>query len=740
MQLVGIFLPLLILTSAVSADVRADAAISPITRVVDLLTGVASRVELDGKAEEILYEKFVCWATSIIRQKTATNAAAQSRVDELKTYIEDLQAGRIDLTTERVDLQKQIKTLTDDMEIALQMRSKEAADYEVAQNEMQQAMSALSDAIDVLRTATQNHTRGVLLRLNGGLDLSAGNSERAKEALALNQAVKLGERALNKGDALFLRRLLTGEVPQRASWKDLNRKATFKMDYKARSFKIQDVLSKLLQNFVSDLEAATTKERGAINLFNQLTRAKGAEKDALTTALGKLDGEKGARTLSLSESNAEKSSLSTQISNDNIYIAQVRAALAEKKTNWKARQSLRVDELAAISRAIALLRADDARDLFKRSGASQGYLFFQEASKQARRRQGAVKVLRRVARASQDARLAAVATAATTGEFDEVISAIDTMLGTLETEETADLHKKERCESDRSVDTRDAIKTSRGMDELSENIMRLQSKINELTPEKEAKESRVADINTNLVEILAVHTKEHEEFLATKKDDEDAASIVASSKQVLQQFYQENGLMLQQELSHGRQPFKTQAGEAPPPPPKTWEGTYGGKTEEMHGILAIMDMIRDDILNDLAKAEDEDRDALALYTKTTNSLEDEKHTLAGAIVDLNLAISGASASISTDKRSRSTSMGALSLLLGKIKDAEPSCDFISINFGLRSSNRQTEKDGLEKAKAILSGGRFDGLPDPKRELKPGDAASALVQRPMHGKFLSRNVK
>merc|ERR1712129_534205 len=118
----------------------------------------------------------------------------------------------------------------------------------------------------------------------------------------------------------------------------------------------------------------------------------------------------------------------------------------------------------------------------------------------------------------------------------------------------------------------------------------------------------------------------------------------------------------------------------------------------------------------------------------------EKGTLNAAIVDLDLAISGAEAQISTDKNSRNTKMGELDVLLKRIKNAEPGCDFIAINFAVRSGNRQIEMDGLEKAKAILSGGRFDGLPDPERELKPGDAASALVQRPTHSKFLSRGVK
>merc|ERR1719238_542640 len=69
------------------------APLSPITRVVELLDGLAKQAAKDGKKEEDLYETYVCWAKTVIDTKTATNEAARSRIDELETYISDLDAG-----------------------------------------------------------------------------------------------------------------------------------------------------------------------------------------------------------------------------------------------------------------------------------------------------------------------------------------------------------------------------------------------------------------------------------------------------------------------------------------------------------------------------------------------------------------------------------------------------------------------------------------------------------------------
>merc|ERR1719218_247397 len=125
-------------------------SLSPVTRVVELLKGLSKQVEEEGKVEEGLYEDFVCWGKSIINQKTASNAAAETRIDELEAYIADLDSGRVELTSERADLEKEIAELMSDMETATANRKKENADFEDAKKEMTQAINALKSAIDTL--------------------------------------------------------------------------------------------------------------------------------------------------------------------------------------------------------------------------------------------------------------------------------------------------------------------------------------------------------------------------------------------------------------------------------------------------------------------------------------------------------------------------------------------------------------------------------------------------------------
>merc|ERR1719238_2425712 len=360
-------------------------SLSPVTRVVELLKGLSKQVEKEGKVEEGLYEDYVCWGKSIINQKTASNAAAEARINELETYIADLDAGRIELTSERADLEKDIATLMSDMEEATALRKKENEDFLEAEDEMTKAITALKSAIETLDKATKDHKEGVLLAVRSslkGASENGGMAALAQRQASLKQAVDLGSRFLAKADATFLKRVLLGDVPK-VDWKKLNRKATFKMAYKARSFKIQGVLKKMHQTFSINLKDATDKENDDDAAYVKLSEAKQGQLDAAQEALNKMDSENGAKGMSRQDSQDELNALRKQVKDDTKFIGQTEKSLADKKKAWKVRSNLRSEELAAVSKAIYILHNDDSRDLFKRSFDSQGFLQVGQTSHKA---------------------------------------------------------------------------------------------------------------------------------------------------------------------------------------------------------------------------------------------------------------------------------------------------------------------------------------------------------------------
>lgn len=700
---------------AVSPNEAVRAQLSPISRVVELLNGLAETAEKEGKKEEDLYESYVCWAKTVIDTKTGTNAEATTKIDELNAYIADLEAGRIELTTERVDLEKEIKGLNQDLESMKANRNQENEDFLAAKDEMEKTIKALDSAIKVMAEATGDHTEGEFIQ---GQD-TEGFAARSEESQSLTRAVELGHKFLTKGDAIFFQRLLTGEVPK-ADWKKLNRKAGFKMKYKARSFHIQDVLKKMHDTFSQNLEDAEANEQKALDDYTEL---KDAKTDQLTTAedaLGKQDGENGAKAMSKEDAETERDALTTQRTNDEGFIEATATDLKTKKGEWKDRQLLRAGEIEAINKAVSILHSDDARDMFKSSLKSQSFLQVTATSKVA----SAGSILATAAKRTGDKRMAALAKSlqtpndsmATGSHFDEVIAAIDNMVTTLKSEEEIDLENKETCEKDRADDTRTAIKAARTMDERSDTIDALKNDIAEIVKTMGENVVEIKSVTEELNKAQTLRNDEHTEWEAANRDDGAAAELVDRAKGVLSDFYSENGLVFVQK----KKMAPVVAGEAPPPPPSTWEAPYGGKTGESQGIVAILEMIHEDILKDQTKGKaDEDKAEETFQAFKTNS-EQQISTLEGANTDLEETKGQKEDDISTAKEQRGAKHDELNAVIAKINDATPSCVYNTINYPVRLENRQVEIDGLIKAKAILQGGEF---PEDTsgREIKPGDA-------------------
>jgi len=674
-----------------------EAQLNPITRVAELLEGLAKKVQLDGEAEQELYDHYKCWCQKVINGKSASIDANKQRIAELAAYIDDLSSGRVELTSERATLEAEIKELEKAIAEEEAMREKEHEDYLAAKDEMDKAVTALEAATETLSDATKDNQEGVLTGLSS----------------KLKHVVQVGQGFLAKKDVSELMKVL--DVPD-VDWKKLNRDATFKMKYKARSGEIQDILGDMLNTFIDNRAEAVSAEEKAKSDFDALMSAKNEQLDAAKAALLEKAGENGARGEALATSEAEKEDLEGQNERDEGFLADTKSACETKADEWSERKRLRAEEIKSINEAISILRSDDARDQFGKSFESQGFVQVSAEKKHHdHRRKIGLALIRKTAALTKDSRLAALSTLLAMKQepeineadpFSEVISAIDTMLSDLKTEEETDLANKERCEKERMENTQEAKMTSKEIDTNTETIDRLTASIDAANKTIKELVAEIDDLNDQKTAAGDQRTKENTEYLAAKSDDEKAVELVERAVTVLQGFYEREGLNLAQVRRVKQEPFVT-AGEAPTPPPTTWgdEG-YGGSKGEHQGIVAILGLIKEDIEKDITKATADEGEAVKAYDAlvadidaSISSLEKTKSDTEGTMAEDESARTG-------EKGERTSNQEDLDSTLEFLKEIAPGCDFIAVNFETRLKNRQAEVDGLNKAKAILQGASF----------------------------------
>merc|ERR1719248_236747 len=322
----------------------------------------------------------------VINGKSASIDANKQRIAELAAYIDDLTSGRVELTSERATLEAEIKELEKAIEEEEAMREKEPEDYLAAKDEMDKAVTALEAATSTLADATKDHQEGVL-------NAMASN---------LKKVMKVGEGFLAKKDLSELTKAL--DVPD-VDWKKLNRDATFKKKYKARSGEIQDILADMLNTFVDNRNEAVAAEEKAQSDFDALMESKTEQLDSAKQALLDKAGETGARGEALATSEAEKSDLEGQNERDEGFLADTKSACETKAAEWAERKRLRSEEIASINEAISILRSDDARDSFGKSFESQGFIQLSAEKKHHdHRRKVGLAMIRKTAALTKDSR------------------------------------------------------------------------------------------------------------------------------------------------------------------------------------------------------------------------------------------------------------------------------------------------------------------------------------------------
>merc|ERR1719446_1544424 len=104
------------------------------------------------------------------------------------------------------------------------------------------------------------------------------------------------------------------------------------------------------------------------------------------------------------------------------------------------------------------------------------------------------------------------------------------------------------------------------------------------------------------------------------------------------------------EVRRQRQEPFVEAGEAPTPPPDTWEADSYKKAEgESEGILNILSLIKADIEKDIEKADAEEEAAQAAFEAFESEVNDSIEKLEGTKSDLEGEISSKEEAMATEK-------------------------------------------------------------------------------------------
>merc|ERR1719389_46108 len=237
---------------AANAGASADTA-NPIRKVVNMLQMMSKKIEEEGKKEQELFDKFVCYCktgSSTLGQSIADNNA---KVPQLQSDIEEAEQRLATTKQELAQYQTERDAAKEAMAKATAIREKEHAAFVKESDNLKANIGALDKAIPAIESG-----------MSGGF--------LQTDAAKLLRRMALSDDDLTDFDREQLAAFMQGSGAGAEG-------------YVPKSGQIVGILKQMNDEFNKDLEALVAEEEASLKVYDELMAAKTKEVEAHTAAI-----------------------------------------------------------------------------------------------------------------------------------------------------------------------------------------------------------------------------------------------------------------------------------------------------------------------------------------------------------------------------------------------------------------------------------------------------------------------
>jgi septal ring factor EnvC (AmiA/AmiB activator) len=692
---------------------------NPIRKVVTLLQDMQKELEAEGKKEEDLYDKFMCYCEGNTDEMSKTADEAATKITELKSKLEAEKAEKSQLDQALIGHKKDREAAKVDLEKATGIREKEHADFVEDTGDSKSNLDSMNAAI-------------------AALEKGMGKAFlQSQEAAARVVKVAGASLAVDDYQRNLVISFLSGKQNQFG-------------DYQSSSGEIVGILKAMKDEMDKDLNGAISDEEKAAAGFEELATAKKAEISAASSAIETKTKRSGQLAVSVVTTADDIEDTTKELDDLQAFLANLASQCATKKSEWAERCQVRAEEVAAISEAIKILNDDDALDLFKKtlsleqtasSVGTRKFGFLQKrssASVVSRARDMVAAMNKNGAPHKAQLELLEFSLKAKKVDFSKVLAMIDGMEAVLKQEQEDDNAQKAFCDKDitksesEKKDTEEAIAASEAfIDETTAESAATADEIKALSQE-------IKDMDKAVAEATEQRKEEHTEFLVFQQQSNAALQLIEKAKNRLMKFYRPTmykeapvkELTEEEKIyaASGRSDMIATAepdyiagttitamfaevrshqndDAAPPPPPETW-GAYQKKDGKSNGVIGLMDMLLKELSGDLTSSENEEKTSQTDYERLMADSQATRAQNVASITDKEAAKADMDTAVEETKAKLDSQQASLADIKQYILQLHANCDFIVENYDLRKAARENELTSLANAKGVLSGADF----------------------------------
>lgn len=660
----------------------AEAKANPIRRVVTLLQNMQKEITDEVRKEGEMYKKFECYCkknSGDLDQKTKEAAALIKRT---KALVEGLTAQKKQLKEEIAQHKKDRKKAEADLKATIAKRAEEKKVYDEATKDNRKTLEDLGKAIAALEK---------------GLGKSFLQSNTAAHLQAL---ASINSQALSTLDI-----------------SDQQMFNSFLQSGAGSSGEIVGILKMIKENINSELGGVVQQEEVAVKAFNTI---KSSLLDLVKTSGSSIESKQelsGNVAVKVVEGKNLVSTTEKQMGDDMKTAAELKEACGNRGGEFEERQKDAAAEVQAIGQAIEILNNDDAMDLFKKTD-TKAEAFNQLSLIQTRKGPSIASLFKTLdSVAANSPKLAMMAYSAKAQlrtkkvDFSKIIKMIDDMVVLLKQEAEDDIASREDCNTDFNQSEADKKEVEHAITGLSAEIEDAAAVIDTQVTAINKAVKDIADAKSAMAGATKQRQNENAEFVVAVDLNKQAVELIGKAKEKLNAYYNPDLVAKEQRTETTEEAAARVANsfeQLPEGAPEMWDaGKRENKGQKSGSVLSLMDMLANDLNKDTQAMEHAEQTAQRDYEKLSIDL-------ATQVAESSKGKNEAQQTKADTEVEKQTLESTLDMkneeqadIVKTIADLHAKCDFILSAFEERKASRENEVAGLQKAKAVLSGAKFD---------------------------------
>eukprot|EP00933_Yihiella_yeosuensis_P072356 TRINITY_DN80733_c0_g1_i1.p1 TRINITY_DN80733_c0_g1~~TRINITY_DN80733_c0_g1_i1.p1 ORF type:complete len:695 (+),score=264.47 TRINITY_DN80733_c0_g1_i1:124-2208(+) len=668
--------------SGADISLSSDAA-RPTTKVKKLLQDMAKDLEKEGEEDDKQYDKMSCWCRDNEEAKTRAIADAQVSVKSLESRIEELQASTIRLTTQITALEEEIKKNTDSLAESANLREKQKDKFHKDEKDTLQTLTSVKNAET---TITSKRSASLL---------QTDKQHLATATDGLREVIAKHGRHLTKLEKSRLEAWINNPVTKQTAFLQSG-----KQPAEGSVDTIVGVLGGLKDDFTNNLENLRSDEEKSLTSFNNLEEAKTTEINAGKAQAEKKKEEKANDDEEKAIKKQTVKDTNRAIAADEKFLVEMKAKCAKADEMYEERKKIRVEETAAVGKAIEILGSDAANDNFAKTlgPAKAGFL---QISSESKITKDAADSLIHAGQRLRNQQLITLGLSAKLDGFKRVKEAIDEMTEALKKQQADEVKHRDYCVAEFQQNELATQDNTRSKQNAKAQLAALQLSKKAAEDAIKVAEAAIAEMQKQLKKAEENRENENTEFQQVVADQRVTQKLLKEALVVLRDFYAkpvEDKAALVQVRNHKQAP-----GEAKGESPEDFKGYRENKRGS--GVMLMLQQILQDTAHMEKEAHTAEANAQETYESfvksTSESVGAQEKEIEGKMEE--------KAGIERDIVNTEDELKGREETLAELGDAKSAlheeCDFTLRNFEVTQSARQGELDALQQAKSMLNGAR-----------------------------------